>query len=402
MGQSIGEADSPSDMTSCPFCCKDFSKNANLNKHLGKCKLLPASCRTLRRNSSQSDIKVYQVDKSLDLYVNTCDNDYAKFMCCENDQYPICIPGFWPCLFDYRGSEGLEEIRDLVCSHKSYDVLSSILLAAYHYYNVRSISFSVKSFVKNDGQIYNISKYRVPKYWQNSVLKKRPTFLIVVSEGTVKVSFTEKFLEKLCNPMYLEEVIPSYQSEALCEDSSDDSVVQELSQTLSQVSLESECDGERPSKRARFENCETVSDIFTPAEDGHASQMLTTAVTIEPLLPVELQPSPPVTVQPLPPIRRRTRSMCNIEDFSDLRIESSISVASSDSALASINVQPRWAIEGDQDSEYIVCLLCKEPLKSGRGQLERHQRNYCAARQGIGINERRRRRSTLIFFYKKV
>jgi len=71
MGQSIGEADSPSDMTSCPFCCKDFSKNANLNKHLGKCKLLPASCRTPRKNSSQSDIKVYQVDKSLDLYVNT-------------------------------------------------------------------------------------------------------------------------------------------------------------------------------------------------------------------------------------------------------------------------------------------------------------------------------------------
>ena len=142
--------------------------------------------------------------------------------------------------------------------------------------------------MKNDGQIYNNSKYRVPKYWQNSVLKKRPTFLIVLSEGTVEVSFTEKFLEKLCNPMYLEEVIPSYQSEALCEDSSDDSVVQELSQTLSQVSLESACDGERPSKRARFENCETVSEIFTPAEDEHASQMLTTAVTMEPLLPVEL------------------------------------------------------------------------------------------------------------------
>ena len=69
------------------------------------------SCRSLRKNINQSGPKVYRVDKSLDLYVNTCDNDYAKFMCCENDQYPICIANFWPCLFDYRSGESLEDVR---------------------------------------------------------------------------------------------------------------------------------------------------------------------------------------------------------------------------------------------------------------------------------------------------
>ena len=73
------------DSTSCSFCNKEFSSTSNLNKHMGKCKLLSVSCRSLRKNTNQSGPKVYRVDKSLDLYVNTCDNDYAKFMCCEND-----------------------------------------------------------------------------------------------------------------------------------------------------------------------------------------------------------------------------------------------------------------------------------------------------------------------------
>ena len=157
--------------TSCSFCNKEFSTTSNLNKHMGKCKLLPVSCRSLRKNINQSGPKVYRVDKSLDLYVNTCDNDYAKFMCCENDQYPICIANFWPCLFDYRSGESLEDVKNLVCSHKSYDVLDSILYDAYHHYNVRSISFSAKAFVMRNEDLYNISQYRVPKHWQNNVKK---------------------------------------------------------------------------------------------------------------------------------------------------------------------------------------------------------------------------------------
>ena len=244
--------ESESDPIICSYCKKKYSNGYSLKKHFGTCKLYLASVSTIPlRNPSAKTI--YNVDKTLDKYLDTCDNEYAKFKCCENEHYPVCIPNFWPCLFDYRSKEEIEDIKEDLCSHKSYEVLNLILQAAHHYYNIRSISFSLQASIMKDGKVYNISSYRTPHHWQNIVNRKRPTFQVDIHGGMISISFSEKYYSQLHDPLYLKCVsllVPVLKDGD--DISSDESSVQELSQTFSQVSLEEDC-VENPSKRSRFD-----------------------------------------------------------------------------------------------------------------------------------------------------
>ena len=162
-------------------------------------------------------------------------------------------------------------------------MLDSILYDAYYHYNVRSISFSAKAFVMRNEDLYNISQYRVPKHWQNNVKKNRPTFDVVVDAGSVRISFSEKYVAQFSDPLYLKQVITPQMSESAGGDyDSDNPDVQELSQSLSQVSLDSE--SRRPSKRPRLENLEPISENSEPVEDKDLFQILN--LSAESVLPL--------------------------------------------------------------------------------------------------------------------
>ena len=231
----------------CEFCNKQYSTKINLQKHLRlSCKLKPVEMSDKPRRA-QCESKTYHCDKTLEPYVNTCSNDYAKFMCCENEQYPITIKNFWPCLFDYRSRSDLTPLLQDVCAHNSYEVLSSILIDAHNHYDIHSITFAQHAFVERGSESFDISQYRIPKFWQNKVLNNRPTFQVQVSDGLVTISLSEQYLALIPAPLYLPH-------DSLCTSTDDnDSAEIELSQQLSQVSLQSsESDFERPVKIARY------------------------------------------------------------------------------------------------------------------------------------------------------
>ena len=63
----------------CSHCNKKYSNIYNLQKHFGTCNAyLATNSKNELRN--QPPETVYNVDKSLDKYVDTCDNEYEKFM----------------------------------------------------------------------------------------------------------------------------------------------------------------------------------------------------------------------------------------------------------------------------------------------------------------------------------
>ena len=191
----------------CELITKVFSTNYILQKHIRQsCKLRSVEVAADRLRKGRFERKTYQSDKNLEPYINTCDNSYAKFMCCENKQNPITISNFWPCLFDYRGRSDLTSLVQDVCAHNSYEVLASILTDAHNFYNIHQINFPQQAYVEKDDKLLDISQYRVPKFWQNFVKNNRPTFTVEVLEGMVTISLSEEYLAFLGDPLYVPNV----------------------------------------------------------------------------------------------------------------------------------------------------------------------------------------------------
>jgi hypothetical protein len=237
----------------CQYCNKSFANSSNLRKHIQQtCKLRPVVQSELGKRKQNIECKTYHINKNLEPYFDTCDNNFAKFMCCENEQYPLAINNFWPCLFDYRDKTKYETLIGDVCTHNCYEVLSSILTDAHNHYNVHEITFSSHSLVEKEGQLLDISLYRIPKFWQNVVKKKRPTFRVEVKEGLVSVSFSTDYLNFLREPLYLKQATEDEENTDTSVDI--ESPILELSQQLSHVSLDQDSDieFERPIKRARI------------------------------------------------------------------------------------------------------------------------------------------------------
>ena len=207
----ISCSDSEDDVSSgiptfqCELCSKMFTTKFNLQRHIQyRCKLGRVEPELDKRKSFQT--KIYHSDKDLGQYINTCGNNYAKFMCCENEHYPITIGNFWPCLFDYRDKIDFETVAHEVSSHNCYEVLTSILTDAHNFYNIHEITFTRHALVESGGKLFDISQYRVPKFWQNAVKRNRPTFKVEVKEGMVAISFSAQYLPLLDKPLYLTKV----------------------------------------------------------------------------------------------------------------------------------------------------------------------------------------------------
>lgn len=132
---------------------------------------------------------------------------YTKFRICENPRNPTSLPGFWPPLFDYRGSRGLAEVDSLVGGTKAYESISAILRDAYLYYNVGSISIKKRAFFETSGGIfYDLSDYTVPRSHCTvndgaRVRIDQPRFKIEETSNEVKISFHDKYLELLPMPL---------------------------------------------------------------------------------------------------------------------------------------------------------------------------------------------------------
>ena len=82
---------------------------------------------------------------------------------------------------------------------------------------------------------------------------------------------------------------------------------------------------------------------------------------------------------------------------SEVEVEYSTTGGGSDSGLIHTGDKSNGKVDCDPDLAYVSCPQCNELLKSGRGQLERHLRNYCSARECGMVIERKRRRSRLSF-----
>lgn len=132
---------------------------------------------------------------------------YTKFRICENPRNPTSLSGFWPPLFDYRGSRGLAEVDTLVGGINAYETISAILRDAYLYFDVGSIIIKKRAFFEtSDGIFYDLSDYTVPRSHctVNDGAKVRvdqPRFKIEETNTEVKISFHDKYKELLPRPV---------------------------------------------------------------------------------------------------------------------------------------------------------------------------------------------------------
>ena len=348
----------------CVLCSKLFSTSSNLQKHVRiSCKLRPVEPEPDKRRISV-DSKTYHSDQNMQQYFDTCDNSYAKFMCCENDKYPITICNFWPCLFDFRDKSEFGTLAQDLSVHNCYEVLNSILTDAHNFYNVHEITFTRHAIVEKGGEVFDISNYRVPKFWQNTVKKNRPTFKVVVNGGLVTISFSDQYALLLHVPQYVTEVIENHENS----DENKSSEI-ELSQQLSQVSLESsDTEFERPIKRARIHN------RIPGWGDGRASHLHD-----RPAHPHVGPACPLVGVQ-------HSQGVGSFVFGSGDAL--SISSAPVNSSAGSVT-HPLPSVR----RKTVTCSLCGAVLSGGQSALTRHQRNNCPGGQNKSEELTPRRRS---------
>ena len=219
-------------------------------------------------NDSETHVTIYKIDNEAEKFIATCSNSYAKFRLCELKQNPLAISGFWPILFDYRGNTALGPIDSYLGHHsRGIQILAQILTDGYNFYGEKSITISRVACVEQNGLYYSISDYRYPVTATRDsglIRKDRPFFQVEKSMHEVTLSFHPDYFSLIMPSPFIStdsEEIVRQNSEDSHQNTPEDSIVDEdtcidllfsqvsledvddvgqnLSQKLSQVSLES-------------------------------------------------------------------------------------------------------------------------------------------------------------------
>ena len=203
-------------LLSCTDCMTTFKLQRNLTAHkkfyCAKTKGLDhlvSSSRQALGKPTDKDIEekdlnstTYKVDQEMAPFLETVPSAYSRFRMCENPRNPQPLPGFWPCLFDYRGKETLKPVEDHINARNAYKTLASILTDGYIYHNVDKITVKKQAFVEQNGQIYEITNFRCPRSHCTinegaRVRLDQPRFKTTETDSEVTISLHERYLELL-------------------------------------------------------------------------------------------------------------------------------------------------------------------------------------------------------------
>ena len=136
-------------------------------------------------------------------FLDTVPSAYSRFRMCENPRNPQPLPGFRPCLFDYRGKETLKPVEDHNNARNAYKTLASILTDGYIYHNVDKITVKKQAFVQHqNGEIYEITNFRCLRSHCTlnegaRVRLDQPRFKTTETDSEVTISLHERYLELL-------------------------------------------------------------------------------------------------------------------------------------------------------------------------------------------------------------
>ena len=139
----------------------------------------------------------YKVDQILAKCLLKCTDNYARFRLCE--ETTSSLKDFWPILFDYRGSDRIQPVNHFMCFRNASQVLYYILHDAYNIYGVKSISFIEKSFLVENCNLYEITRYRKPGSCLMSGItqKGNPKYKVSQLDGVITLSFREDYITLL-------------------------------------------------------------------------------------------------------------------------------------------------------------------------------------------------------------
>ena len=190
---------------------------------------------------------VYEINKELEKYVNSCSDNFAKFQMCENLKHPITVTDFWPILFEYRGNETLKLLHEDICHDNAVKVLYSILSDGYNFYGISSISIRNEAFVLKNSQMFPISQYRTPtthlQIHEKNLRVDRPVFLVEKDRSSTKISLHPVFLQILPPPHTITTISDDNDdsmSISNSQDFMDEDSRKFISDMFSQVSIEGE------------------------------------------------------------------------------------------------------------------------------------------------------------------
>ena len=207
-----------SSVLKCPNCGEEYSTISNLVRHqkwrCPSAKNVDHIELTRRKNTrsandceeiekQQKQSTTFVMDKEMEGFISSHPDAYVKYRLCENPRNPVPVPGFWPALFDYRAKMDLIDVEENICAKNGFKILASILTDAYLYHGVEYITYNTKAFIEtNEGIIYQISDYRVPKSHVtiNNGVKARlnqPRFNVEENNHSATVSFHEAYIKLL-------------------------------------------------------------------------------------------------------------------------------------------------------------------------------------------------------------